>query len=313
MNKYMKRIAFLREEAGDGGDGGGDGAAAAAAAPEPTTPFGAYYGADGVNREALESMSDDAKPIRSLIEKYPSEAELYKGIQHLRATASSKGLERLPADATDEEKHRHSTMVKEYFAVPDAVEGYGITKPEHIPDEVWNGEETNKLLGILHEHNASPELVQALAAHQVEGFESEIANAPELEKQRIDQVNAELQESFGNELPQVSQEAMKGLAVLGVELPESGNLADLKVSYTDIVKAGQRMTELISEDHMSREIGRDKSGMTAGSYKDQAMAIKSDPANSFNADFNSEDPNRQKRAQAEYRRLMELSETLERK
>ena len=305
MNKYLRKFTRLREEAGGGSDGGGG-----TATETPSTPFGSFYNESGVNREAVEALPEDAKSIRSLIEKYPSEAELYKGIQHLRATASSKGLERLSADADDTEVHRHNTMVKEYFGVPDAVDGYGVQKPENIPDEVWDQEGTDALLGILHKHNASPELVKALAAHQVEGFEAEIAKAPQQEQARIDDVNKQLAEAFGNDLSAISQEGLKGLAALGIQVPESGNISDLKIGYPEILKAGQRMTQLISEDTVSREANRDKAGNTAGSYKEQAMAIKADPANPFNADFNSEDPARQKKAQAEFNRLMNLSDAL---
>lgn len=276
------------------------------------TPFSGFYGENGVNQEALDALPESHGVIKSLVEKYPTgEDALLKGIHHLRATASSKGLERLAPDATDEEKHRHTTMVKEYFGVPDQVDGYGVTKPEDIPEEVWNAEETDALLGILHQHNASPELVKALAEHRINGFKEQIAKAPELEKARVDEVNKELQESFGNDLPVISESAKKGLKVLGVELPESGNLADMKISYTDIVKAGARVTELIAEDSQARELRRDKSGNTAGTYREQANAVKTDPSNPFYADFTSEEPARQKRAQAEYLRLMNLADAME--
>lgn len=311
MSSFMKQFTRLRDEAGDGGDAGGTGVTdqggGGAGAPV-STPFGSYYNESGLNREALETLPESAAPIRSMLEKYQSEDALYGGIKHLQHLAGQKSLQRLPADADDAQKHQHATMVKEYFGVPDHAEGYGIVKPENIPDEVWDQEGTDKLLGILHQHNASPELVRALAAHQVEGFEAEIAKAPEAEAQRIAGINEELQGSFGTELSVVSAEAMKGLQALGVAVPESGNLADLKISYTDIVKAGQRMTQLISEDTISREAGRDNRQSGAGSYQDQAMAIKTDPANPFYADFTSEDPSRQKRAQAEFHRLLNLSQ-----
>jgi hypothetical protein len=313
----MKQFTRLQDVLDDGAAGGGaagtvDGDAAAASAA-PSTPFGSYYNENGLNREAMEALPESAAPMRSMLEKYGTEEALYGGIKNLQYLASQKSLQPLSADATDEQKHHHDTMAKEYFRVPDHAKDYGVVKPENIPDEMWDAEGTDALLGILHKHNASPELVQALAAHQVEGFEAEIAKAPEAEAARIAEINTELQGSFGNELPAVSADAMRGLASLGIEVPESGNLSDMKISYTDIVKAGQRMTQLIGEDAVSRGMSRDSSQNSAGSYRDQANAIKTDPSNSHYKDFTSEDPARQKVAQAEWYRLMNMAETLEKK
>lgn len=320
MPASMRQFLRLRNEAGDGDEGGGDsgtggdgtgdaGGGGNGGSAEFTTPFAGFYGENGLNREALEKLPESAKPIRSMLEKYPNEEALYGGIKNLQYLASQKSLQKLSPDADDIQKHQHAQMVKEYFGVPDHPDGYGVTKPEEIPDEIWDAEGTNELLGLLHQHNASPELVRALAEHQVNSIKAQLDSIPDQEKARIDSVNQELQGAFGNELPKVAETALKGLRALGVEVPESGNLAELKISYTDIVKAGQRMTELISEDVVSRGAGRDASGMTAGSYRDQAIAIKTDPSNPFYSDFVSEEPSRQKRAQAEFNRLMNLAST----
>lgn len=301
MNRFLRQYTRLRDEAGDGTDGGG----------AATTPFASFYGQDGLNREAVEALPEEAKAMRSLIEKYPNEQELYRGIQHLRSTASSKGLERLAPDATDDEKHRHQTMVKEYFGVPDQVEGYGVQKPEGIPDEMWDAEGTNTLLGILHQHNASPDLVKALTEHQVGQMQSTLEKAPEQEALRRQEVNQELREAFGNDLGQITEDGKRGLQLLGVEMPESGEIADLKIGFAKIIEMGKRMTELVSEDTQSRGLARGEGRDTAGSYREQAAAIKTDPSNPFNSDFNSEDPARQKRAQAEYYRLLKMADAEE--
>ena len=284
MITQMRQFIRLRDEAGDGegGTGAGDGAGA------PSTPFGSFYGESGLNREALDTLPESAAPIRSMLEKYSNEDALYGGIKNLQYLASQKSLARLPADATDEQKHQHSTMVKEYFGVPDHAKDYGVTKPEGVPDEMWDQDGTDALLDILHQHNASPELVQALSAHQIAGMQAELDKAPQREEDRRAEVNAELQKSFGNDLQTVSADAAKGLAALGIDMPESGNLADLKIGYTEILQAGQRMTQLIGEDAVSRGLARDSSQNSAGSYRDQAMAIKSDPSNKFYADFTSQ-------------------------
>lgn len=317
MSAYMKQFLRLRNEADDGGEGGGDGdaaaAAAAAASTAPVTPFGSFYNeGGGLNRERVDALGEEYAPIKGMLEKYQNkESDLIGGIKHLNWTAGQKSLQKLPADADDAQKHQHNVMVKEYFGVPDGAEGYGIKKPDNIPDEMWDQAGTDKMLSLLHEHNASPELVQALAASRTADFEALIDAEPQRETARVDEVNKELQAAFGNDLPAISAQAMKGLAVLGAQVPESGNMADLKLSYTQIAEMGQRVTELISEDAMSRGMSRDTAGNSAGTYREQAIAVKTDPSNSFNADFNSDDPHRQRRAQAEYTRLMSVADSME--
>lgn len=303
--KYLRQFTRLREDAGDGAEGGGDGGGGNAT----PSPLSGFYGEDGLNREAVSALPESASGLKGLLEKYPNEEAFYGGIKNLQFLAGQKSLQRLDPNATDAEKAQHATMVKEYFGTPDHVEGYGIKKPDEIPDEVWNADSTNKQLEILHKHNASPELVRELAEFRINEFKDEMAKVPEQQAARVAEINAELQKEFGNDLPAVSQNAMKGLAALGIDLPESGNIADLKISFPQIVAAGQRMTELISEDVIALEARRDASGNTAGSYLDQANDIKTNPNNPFYADENSP-IEKQKASQREFLRLMNLHETM---
>lgn len=305
MPAWMRQFIPLREEddgsGGGGGGGGGD--------DTPSSPFAGIYSDEGLNREALDTLPESASGLKSLLEKYPNEEAFYGGIKNLQFLAGQKSLQRLDPNATDAEKAQHATMVREYFGTPDNVDGYGVKKPDDIPDEVWNAESTNKQLEILHKHNASPELVRELAEFRINEFKDEMAKAPEQQAARVAEINAELQKEFGNDLPAVTQAAMKGLAALGVELPESGNIADLKISFPQIVAAGQRMTELISEDVIALEARKDASGNTAGSYLDQANDIKTNPNNPFYADENSP-IEKQKASQKEFLRLMNLHDTM---
>lgn len=326
--RFFEPFKRLRAEEGEGDSGGGDGAAAESTAtatqeaPEgsaapaggetPSSPFGSFYGDQGLNREAVEKLPDSYKPIKSLLEKYPSEEAFIGGVKNLQYLAGQKSLQPLPADADEAQKEQHSKMVKEYFGVPDSPEGYGIQKPEDVPDELWDEKSTNDLVGILHKHNASPDMVRELTEYQVNAMKAAVGSPEEQHAAHVESVNKDLKAKFGNELGQVSEAGLKGLKMLGVEIPESGQVADLHIGYAEILAAGKRMTELIGEDPNGRAKGGNNQA-TAGSYKQQAEAIKdgSDPSNKFYQDFTSEEPARQKRAQAEYRRLMDLAQTLE--
>lgn len=268
----------------------------------------AFYGENGLNTEAVSELPEDASALKSLLNKYPNEQAFHSGLKNLQYLASQKGLSRLPDDASDADKANQQKMLKEFFQVPDQPDGYGIQKPEGIPDEYWNKEGTDALLGILHKHNASPELVRELAQHQVEALQKALQPNEEAEQARKEQINNEIREAFKGETKEVLEAAKKGLAVLGIDLPESGDIADLQIPHTKIIEAGKLITEMISEDAMDTITHSERSAVE--SLQQQSMAIKNDPSNPFYADFNSGDPEREARAQKEFLRLRKQIEQI---
>jgi hypothetical protein len=261
------------------------------------------YGEDG---HIAEGTFGAESGIGKFLAKYPSMEAAESGMKNLNFIASSKRLERPAADADEATLHNHKQMVRDYMGTPDNADGYGIKRPEDIPEAAWDDARSSSYLDIMHEHNASPELVQALFAAQAQEVRDGAAALPEQMSLERDRVNGLITAEFGNETGEIMDSAKKAMSMLGLPIPDSGELADLNVSHTDLITALANASKLFSEDAQSLGVREGGQG-AAGTYEAQAAAIKTDPANRYNADFNSDDPARQKVAQKEYYRLLDMA------
>lgn len=168
---------------GDAGDGGsllgdqtaaagaaaGAGGQAAAAGVLPANWDSTIYDATGkLDAAAVAKLPADMADLRGFLEKYPTRADALKSIPHLQKLALGKaGLRPLPENATPEQKTAHAAEVAKFLGVPDKPEGYGITKPENLPEGItWDDKAVNGFLALAHKHAAPPALVKEIIAYQ---------------------------------------------------------------------------------------------------------------------------------------------------
>jgi len=282
--------------------------------PEPTPAPAEVTAFNPFNEDGHLSSGHfgEDSTIGKFLGKYPSMEAAESGMKNLNYVASQKRLERPAADADEATLHNHQQMVRDYMGTPDKSDGYGVKRPDDIPEEAWDGARQDAYLEIMHKHNASPELVNELFGAQAQELRDGATQVPELTAAERDRVNAEITKEFGADTGAAMDSAKKAMTMLGIELPESGELADLSLSHTDLIAALGRASKLFSEDAQSLGV-REGGSEAAGTYRNQALAIKSDPANRYNADFTSDDPNRQRIAQGEFHRLMDLAAIEEKK
>lgn len=293
------RNGFLREEA-DGTPDAGGGTPPAEGTPASTGTLG-FYSEKGLDRSRLDGLPEEAKGFRSLLEKYPTENELFKGIQNLQYSAAQKRLERPAEDAPDDVKTQHQQMVREYNQVPESPEGYGITRPDDVPEEYWNEERAGGIAAILHKHNASPELVRELVAAEVEATKGVIAGGEEARVAQKSETLTALRSELGAATDQALLDAKRGAMTLGINVPD--DILDTQIDGKTFVKAMNNMTKLISEDRLVTPTGGAGEIESTGDIMSEIKAIKGDPSNPFYADYNSGDPARQQRAQERLRKL----------
>lgn len=227
---------------GQGGQGSGQGQGGAGSG-QPF--FVGLYGADGkIDKARLDALPDHLKPYKDTFAKYDTADALFTGMGNLIQLAGKKGLEPLPPTATPEAKAERAALMRKLNNAPEKPEGYGVKKPDDVPDNRWNGDYVNGVLGILHKHNASPELVQELIKADLEfsagiDSKSQAAQAEALAKEQ-----ATLKEAFGSEFGAKIDLATRAAKTLGLDVN------DPIFRSAKMVQAMAKVGEMVSEDRL---------------------------------------------------------------
>lgn len=215
--KNLSRFFSLREPAVDGSPSAGGGAPPAApslfgtppAAPDPNAPpapaplaanwDATLYDANGaLSKDALGKLPADMADLRGFLEKYPTRAEAFKSIPHLQRMALSKaGLKALPENATTEQRTAYNAEISKLLGVPEKIEGYGITKPDQLPEGMqWDDNAVNGFLAVAKENQVPPAAAKAIVAYHQKLVAAQMANAKTTQEQAeavaVSELKAEL-------------------------------------------------------------------------------------------------------------------------
>jgi len=261
--------SFLFEEAGGGAGGGGGGGSAtllsgAAGAPPAggTPPAGGAPGtgapvvqkpwregwiaADGkINKAAYDALPDHLKGFRATFEKYPTDEALLGALGHAESLVGKKGLMPLPANASDQDKAEFRKRLNEVLRVPEKPEGYGIKKPDGVPDEHWDGEFLNGVLAIAHKHSVSPEALQELVAYNQKYGTDSLTKAEAAKQSAFKQAVDGLRTEWANEFDSKLFQAKKVALTLGLDVDAPG-IGD----NVDVIRALAKVAGMVSEDKL---------------------------------------------------------------
>lgn len=129
-----------------------------------STPYyRGLYGEDGtIDKKAWDRLPEHLKGHKEAFSQHGSMDALLTYTANLASLAGKKGLAPLPANAPDHVKAERSKLLREINGAPDKPEGYAVKRPEQVPEGMWSDEYANGVVGILHRHNASPDLVNEL-------------------------------------------------------------------------------------------------------------------------------------------------------
>jgi hypothetical protein len=222
------------------------------------TPVPAWHSqlftADGkINKAAYDAAPENVKKFRTSLEQYETPEALFHALGHNKSLVGAKGLTRLPADAPQEAKDAQAKVLREVLGVPDKPEGYGLKKPDQLPEGVtWDDSVVGKYAEVMHKHNLPPEAVQDLVKLNLE-MEGERAKGYGVEQQKqLQSEFAALDKSLpvGTTREQYMGEASKGLALASklTGIPEEELKANARTARD--VKLFAAFAQIAGEDKL---------------------------------------------------------------
>lgn len=214
--------------------------------------------------------------------KYKNVQEMFKGHGHLNILASGKqqGV-RLPTDENDTEGIRE---FRKALGVPEDIAGYGIKKPDNVPDEQWSDKNVQQYLNLLHKHNATPDMVKELIE-----LNGSLTNGQSEEYQQEQQIQADkfaeeqkrlLTDEFGSTLSTVASVAHRAAQHFGI----SDELKSQLVSTAEGVKLLHKMGQSVGEDNLPNDITS-----SAKAAADDAYQIMTNPAHPLHERYRAGD------------------------
>lgn len=271
--------ADARAEVGQGQDGQGSGGQGGVGSGQPF--FVGLYDATGkIDKAKLESLPPHLKIHKGTFAKYDTAEALFTGMANLIQLAGKKGLEALPPDALPEAKAERSALMRKLNNAPEKPEGYGVKKPDDVPDARWNGEYVNGVLGILHKHNASPELVQELIKADL-AFSTDIdAKSEAAQAQAFAKEQQALKETFGSDFGKKVDLAVRVAKSIGLDVN------DPMFRSAKVVMAMAKVGEMVSEDRLVS--GEGGSSLGQGD-RQKALDIVNNASNPLHAAYHKVD------------------------
>lgn len=319
----IQRFNFLFNEAGDAGGGGGSadsGAAAGAAgagasagsttllgggdppagsppagSPSGSPPSSAAKGAwgglvqeDGTFSEAWWEKDPDLKEHGAHLSKF-------KGVKDaLVSGINLQGLLGKKADAVlipgPDSPPDVIAKFREKLGVPENPEGYGLKKPDNLPEGVtWDEARVKDFSKLAHDLSLTPQQVAKLQEWDMTQAVGSSARTQEAiiatEKAELQKQETKLSEAWGNgaDFTKNKELATRAAVTAGFTVEQLGS--DPIFRNADVVKAFAKLGSLMSEDTLAK-------GATNAGYNDgysKSMDIINNPQNPFYSRYHNGD------------------------
>lgn len=189
----MNLSRSLYNEADGGGGGGG------AVVTPPATPVEVPWS---------EYASKHADPAK--IEAY-KEAKTWAEVHDLQSrrladaqTALRQRQPGLPPRPAADAPAEAVTAWRLAHGLPETAEGYGLTKPDGLPDELYDAAQVKAFASFAHEKGLAPGLVKDLQAWYIENTQGTLGEMQQAQAKQMDEMRlseaAELGKRFGDKL-----------------------------------------------------------------------------------------------------------------
>jgi len=144
------------------------GPASSPAAPVDSWSKGWLKEDGSLDHAVFDKAPDELKPIAKEVGRYKSLDEMLKGISEREKLLGKKGIfDPLPADAPKEAVAERSALLRKATGAPDKPEGYGLTRPEGVPENMWDAKLATNAAQLAHKHALSPNALKDFVALQI--------------------------------------------------------------------------------------------------------------------------------------------------
>lgn len=234
----------LKGEAPPGGEAGDD----TATGSEGSTDWKGAFEAAGIPADKLKQFDTPDKFYKAFTDSQTA------------ARAKTEGMLKPPDDETSEaEKEAWDAAVAKARGVPESVDGYDITPPEGVPEEMWDGELAKGFAEKAH----SLGLGKGEARELLDWYNEGMAAQATANQQAAQADAAKVREAWGKEFDRNLQQSMDVATALGLPTDRQPTAGELAVAF-------QKMAGTLLEDSP----GRLQADVSAGQNPyDEAQAI----------------------------------------
>lgn len=255
---------------------------AAAPNPSPAPWYGELFGQGGaINKTAWDKAPEAFKPYVPTFQKYNDLESLLLGFGNASQFAGRKALLPLPDNAPPEARAEMEAHLRSLNRVPEKPEGYGLKRPEDLPEEAWNPQLAQEFSALAHKHAISPQAVSELMAMQVGSTKSLIAQAQAQQAAYFSEQGKaidQLAQSKNMTRERANDVAKRGADLLGISLENPG------FQTVEIYSACLKAAELMGSE--GKLVSGDAPESSAMDERGLALDIMNNPQNPLHKAYN---------------------------
>jgi hypothetical protein len=227
-----------------------------------------------------DKAPDHIKAHKGSFSKYPTFEDFAFGAGNAASLVGQKALAPLPANATDAQKAERKAHLDIANGVPTDPKGYGIKRPDSVPESNWSQPAADELAATLKEFSGSPALAQKLIGIQTKMVEQSIQQQAQQQQAWQAEQDTSFKSAVQNQnLPEARANELvtRGAEILGIN-PKSPLLSTAEGRLA-CLKAQQLTGE-------SKFVGDKQSEGNGGmDERAQAVDIMSNPENPKHAAY----------------------------
>lgn len=208
----------------------------------PATSFNELLGndgkfVDGWTSRLPEGLSDYSKTLS----KFKSPIELMTSYANLEKEFSKKSnVVKVPGEeASEEDWNAYKKAIGAEFKPED----YGLTRPEDIPEDQWNGNVANKAAEIASKYGIPKKALNEFVDIYNNSMVDIVSRSEEMQKQQFENTMSSLKKEWGVNTTVNLQKASRAAVAIGLD-PNDSSIGNNPA----IIKALTKVDELLGED-----------------------------------------------------------------
>lgn len=273
------------------------------AVPSYSSPFD-IYGDDGVKPENVAKIPDQYSATRNFLSKYKSLDALDNAIKHQGYLNSMKGFERPGPDASESDVNRFNQTLRSVLQIPDSIDGYGVQRPEGVPEEAWNQMGMNEYLEVAMKHNVAPEAFRALLELDIKRAQAAKDGSVDEQKRMIQADLDNMRQKHGTHWDTMEAQAARTAELVKLDPAKLENPSTM--TKGDLVELLAEVSKLTGESRLPNSNSSSDANQSK-TLAEQINDIQTNKANPLHADYMGENGQAaQKKANAEVTRLTTL-------